>query len=133
MEKLCKRSFVPQIIIEKISKDRSLYLKFGFEISTMTYDMLKDDDIKTVVLLNSLEKIISICDIDVSTMSESMEDVIKILIKYQRKLKLKESYYVEENLIILHEKLAKEFISKELLNLVSKYKFIGTEKLKNIR
>lgn len=133
IEKLKKKSFVPQIIIEKISKDRSLYLKFGFEISTMTYNMLKKDDIKTVVLLNSLEKIISICDIDISTMSESMEDVIKILVKYQRKLKLKESYYVEENLIILHEKLAKEFISKELLNLVSKYKFIGTEKLKTYK
>ena len=91
VEKINKRSFVPQIIIEKISKDRSLYLKFGFEISTMTYNMLKKDDIKTVVLLNSLEKIISICDIDISTMSESMEDVIKILVKYQRKLKLKES------------------------------------------
>jgi SNF2 family DNA or RNA helicase len=133
VEKLNKRSFIPQIIIEKISKDRSLYLKFGFEISTMTYNMLKDDDIKTVVLLNSLEKVISICDIDISAMSESMEDVIKILVKYQRKLKLKESYYVEENLIILHEKLAKEFISKELLNLVSKYKFIGTEKLKTYK
>jgi len=133
VEKLKKRSFVPQVIIEKISKDRSLYLKFGFEISTMTYNMLKKDDIKTVVLLNSLEKVISICEIDISTMSESMEDVIKILVKYQRKLKLKESYYVEENLIILHEKLAKEFISKELLNLVSKYKFIGTEKLKTYK
>ena len=133
VEKLNKKSFVPRIIIEKISKDRSLYLKFGFEISTMTYNMLKTDDIKTVVLLNSLEKVISICDIDISTMSESMEDVIKILVKYQRKLKLKESYYVEENLIILHEKLAKEFISKELLNLVSKYKFIGTEKLKTYK
>lgn len=133
VEKLKKKSFVPQIIIEKISKDRSLYLKFGFEISTMTYNMLKKDDIKTVVLLNTLEKIISICDIDISTMSESMEDVVKILVKYQRKLKLKESYYVEENLIILHEKLAKEFISKELLNLVSKYKFIGTEKLKTYK
>ena len=133
IEKINKKSFVPRIIIEKISKDRSLYLKFGFEISTMTYNMLKKDDIKTVVLLNSLEKIISICDIDISTMSESMEDVVKILVKYQRKLKLKESYYVEENLIILHEKLAKEFISKELLNLVSKYKFIGTEKLKTYK
>jgi len=133
VEKINKKSFVPRIIIEKISKDRSLYLEFGFEISTMSYNMLKKDDIKTVVLLNSLEKVISICDIDISTMSESMEDVIKILVKYQRKLKLKESYYVEENLIILHEKLAKEFISKELLNLVSKYKFIGTEKLKTYK
>ena len=133
VEKVNKKTFTPQIIIDKISKDRSLYLKFGFEISTMTYDMLKEDDIKVVVLLNSFEKVISICDIDISTISNSMEEVIKILVKYQRKLKLKDSYYVEENLIILHEKLAKEFISKELLNLVSKYKFIGTEKLKKYK
>jgi len=133
VETLQKKSFNPQIIIEKISKDRSLYLRFGFEISTVTYNMLKDDDIKTVVLINSLEKIISICEIDISTMANSMEEIIKILIKYQRKLKLKESYYVEENLIILNENLAKEFISKELLNLVSKYKFIGTDKLKKYK
>ncbi|MGL4733118.1 MAG: DEAD/DEAH box helicase, partial [Fusobacteriaceae bacterium] len=48
----------------------------------------------------------------------------------------KNSYYLDEdNLLIIQENLAKEFIGKELLNLANRYKVIGTEKLKsyNIR
>ena len=44
---------------------------------------------------------------------------------------MKSGFYLDDdNLIILQEKLAKEFITKELLQLASKYKVVGTDKLR---
>lgn len=43
---------------------------------------------------------------------------------------MKHGFFVDEdNLIIIHEILAKEFVTKDLLQLAGKYKIIGTDKL----
>ncbi len=121
----------PQIIIEKISHDNSLYLQVTLIISSMHYDFLKDHDIEQVAIVNNLEKKISICKIDISRISEAVEDIIKLLTKEQKNLKVRAGYYLDEsNLIIIQEKLAKEFIMKDLLQLAAKYKVIGTDKLR---
>lgn len=126
----------PQLVIEKISQDNSLYLQVTLMISTMNYEFLKDNEIENAVIINSLEKKISICEIDISRINEAMEEIVKLLTKDQKHIKVKASYYIDEtNLIIMQEKLAKEFIMKDLLQLASKYRVVGTDKLKkyNIR
>ncbi|WP_300343322.1 DEAD/DEAH box helicase [Fusobacterium sp.] len=121
----------PQLVIEKISHDNSLYLQVTLMVSSMHYDFLKDHDIKQVAIVNDLEKKISICEIDISRISEAIEDIVKLLAKDQKNLKVRSSYYLDEsNLIIMQEKLAKEFIMKDLLQLASKYKVVGTDKLR---
>lgn len=60
-----------------------------------------------------------------------MEEIAKVLAKLQKNIKIKSGFYVDEdNLVIMQEKLAKEFIMKELLQLASKYKVVGTDKLR---
>lgn len=121
----------PQLVIEKISHDNSLYLQVTLMVSSMHYDFLKDHDIKQVAIVNNLERKISICEIDISRISEAIEDIVKLLAKDQKNLKVRSSYYLDEsNLIIMQEKLAKEFIMKDLLQLASKYKVVGTDKLR---
>ncbi|WP_291256128.1 DEAD/DEAH box helicase [Fusobacterium sp.] len=121
----------PQLVIEKISHDNSLYLQVTLMVSSMHYDFLKDHDIKQVAIVNDLERKISICEIDISRISEAIEDIVKLLTKDQKNLKVRSSYYLDEsNLIIMQEKLAKEFIMKDLLQLASKYKVVGTDKLR---
>ncbi|WP_300391335.1 DEAD/DEAH box helicase [Fusobacterium sp.] len=121
----------PQLVIEKISHDNSLYLQVTLMVSSMHYDFLKDHDIKQVAIVNDLERKISICEIDISRISEAIEDIVKLLAKDQKNLKVRSSYYLDEsNLIIMQEKLAKEFIMKDLLQLASKYKVVGTDKLR---
>lgn len=121
----------PQIVIEKISPDNSLYLQITLMISNMHYDFLKDHNIEQVAIVNHLEKKIFICPIDISRINEAVEEVLKLLVKNQKNLKLRSSYYIDEsNLIILQEKLAKEFIMQDLLQLASKYKVVGTDKLR---
>lgn len=121
----------PQIVIEKISHDNSLYLQITLMVSGMHYDFLKEHEIDKVAIVNNLEKKISICDVDISRISEAVEDVIKLLVKNQKNLKVRASYYLDEsNLIIMQERLAKEFIMQDLLQLASKYRVVGTDKLR---
>lgn len=121
----------PQIVIEKISHDNSLYIQITLMVSGMHYDFLKEHEIDKVAIVNNLEKKISICDVDISRISEAVEDVIKLLVKNQKNLKVRASYYLDEsNLIIMQEKLAKEFIMQDLLQLASKYRVVGTDKLR---
>ncbi|STO30787.1 ATP-dependent helicase HepA [Fusobacterium necrogenes] len=121
----------PQLIIEKISHDNSLYLQVTLMVSGMHYDFLNKHEIDKVAIVNNMEKKISICKIDISKISEAIEDIIKLLVKNQKNLKVRASYYLDEsNFIIMQEKLAKEFIMQDLLQLASKYKVVGTDKLR---
>ena len=126
----------PQLVIEKISQDNSLYLQITLMISGMNYEFLRDNEIDHAVIVNNMEKKISICEIDISRINEATEEVMKLLAKHQKKIKVKSGFYIDEtNLIIMQEKLAKEFIMKDLLQLASKYRVVGTDKLRkyNIR
>ena len=121
----------PQLVIEKISYDNSLYLQVTLMVSGMHYDFLKGHEIEKVAIVNNMDKKISICEVDISRISEAVEDIVKILAKNQKNLKVRASYYLDEsNLIIMQEKLAKEFIMQDLLQLASKYRVVGTDKLR---
>lgn len=126
----------PQLVIEKISYDNSLYLQVTLMVSGMSYEFLRDNEIDHAVIVNNMEKKLSICEIDISRINEAMEEVVKLLTKNQKKIKIRAGFYIDEsNLIIMQEKLAKEFIMKDLLQLASKYRVVGTDKLRkyNIR
>lgn len=126
-----KKALLPEIIIEKISMDNSLFIKVLISVSSMNYQFLKDNNITKTAVINTLENKVIISEIDTSLLNEAVQEIIKSLTKYQKLLKIKSAYFLDENnLIILQEKLAKEFIGKELLKLASKYKVSGTEKLK---
>ena len=102
----------------------------------MSYEFLRDNGIEHAVIVNNMEKKISICEIDISRINEAMEEVIKLLAKNQKKIKMRAGFYIDDsNLIIMQEKLAKEFIMTDLLQLASKYRVVGTDKLRkyNIR
>lgn len=126
----------PQLVIEKISYDNSLYLQVTLMVSGMSYEFLRDNEIDHAVIVNNMEKKISICEIDISRINEAMEEIVKLLTKNQKKIKIRAGFYIDEsNLVIMQEKLAKEFIMKDLLQLASKYRVVGTDKLRkyNIR
>ncbi|MGL5124548.1 MAG: SNF2-related protein [Fusobacteriaceae bacterium] len=130
-ENSLEKKIIPQMEIEKISQDNSLYLKLNLVISTMDYKFLTENNIKEIANINVLEKKVVFSKIETSELKELLNEIVKLLTKYQKNLKIKSGYYLdEENLFILQEKLAKEFIGKELLRLATKYKVLGTEKLK---
>ena len=122
---------IPQIIIEKISFDNSLYLKVNSIISTMDYDFFKKNNLENIVTVNEVEKKLEISKINLENLTSDMLEIVKVLIKLQKNTGLKSSYYIDnENFIILNEEIAKEFVKKELLQLANKYSIIGTDKLR---
>ena len=126
-----ERNAIPQIIIEKISFDNSLYIKINSIISTMDYEFFTKNKIGTVLIVNELEKKLEISKINLENLSSDMFEIVKVLTKLQKSIGLKSSYYIDnENFIILNEELAKEFVKKELLQLTGKYSIIGTDRLR---
>ena len=126
-----EKTAIPQIIIEKIAFDNSLYLKINSIISTMDYDFFIKNQIETVLTVNELEKKLEISKINLENLSSDMFEIVKVLTKLQKSIGLKSSYFIDnENFIILNEELAKEFVKKELLQLAGKYSIIGTDRLR---
>ena len=126
-----EKQAIPQIIIEKISFDNSLYLKINSIISTMDYDFFKKNNLENIVTVNEVEKKLEISKINLENLSSDMLEIVKVLVKLQKNTGLKSSYYIDnENFIILNEEIAKEFVKKELLQLANKYSIIGTDKLR---
>lgn len=126
-----EKNAIPQIIIEKISFDNSLYIKINSIISTMDYEFFTKNKIETVLTVNELEKKLEISKINLENLSSDMFEIVKVLTKLQKSIGLKSSYYIDnENFIILNEELAKEFVKKELLQLTGKYSIIGTDRLR---
>ncbi|MGL4391892.1 MAG: DEAD/DEAH box helicase [Fusobacteriaceae bacterium] len=126
-----KRILVPEMIIEKISQDNSLYMKITLGASTMSYDFLKENGIEKIAIVNNMEKKIQISEIDMSGLSVAIEEITKALVKHQRLIKVRSGFYLDDdNMLILQEALAKEFIGKELLKFATKYRVVGAEKLK---
>ncbi|ASS40432.1 MULTISPECIES: DEAD/DEAH box helicase [Fusobacterium] len=126
-----EKNAIPQIIIEKISFDNSLYVKINSIISTMDYEFFTKNQVEIVLTVNELEKKLEISKINLENLSSDMFEIVKVLTKLQKSIGLKSSYYIDnENFIILNEELAKEFVKKELLQLTGKYIIIGTDRLR---
>ena len=126
-----EKTAIPQIIIEKIAFDNSLYIKINSIISTMDYEFFTKNKIETVLTVNELEKKLEISKINLENLSSDMFEIVKVLTKLQKSIGLKSSYFIDnENFIILNEELAKEFVKKELLQLTGKYSIIGTDRLR---
>lgn len=122
---------VPQLSIEKISKDNSLFLKIETFFSTISDSFIKENDLEKVILVNNLEKKLLICDINYKTFEAVIDEIIKLLLKHQRNFSIRSGYYLDEgNLLIIQEDIAKEFITKDLFQLASKYRIVGSDKLK---
>ncbi|MGL5578316.1 MAG: DEAD/DEAH box helicase, partial [Fusobacteriaceae bacterium] len=111
-------------------------LKILVSASNMDYRFLREHNVNSVTVVNPMEKKIIVSPLDTGNLETIVTDLTKALTKHKKNVKIKNSYYLDEdNLLIIQENLAKEFIGKELLNLANRYKVIGTEKLKsyNIR
>lgn len=126
-----EKAAIPQIIIEKVSFDNSLYIKINSIVSTMDYEFFIKNQIETVLIVNELEKKLEISKINLANLSSDIFEIVKVLTKLQKRIGLKSSYHIDnENFIILNEELAKEFVKRELLQLTGKYSIIGTDRLR---
>ncbi|MDP0506333.1 MAG: DEAD/DEAH box helicase [Fusobacterium sp. JB019] len=131
VEKKLELKGIPQLVIDKISQDNSLYLKINILYSSISDEFIRKNNLEEIIIINNLEKKISKSRVDLEKTNEFIDEIIKIITKHQKNLGIRYGYFLDEdNLLIIQEKLAKEFVKKDLLQLAGKYKVIGTDKLK---
>ena len=122
---------VPQLSIEKISKDNSLFLKVETFFSSLSDTFIKTNDLEKIIVVNNLEKKVFICEVNYKTFELVVDEIVKLLVKHQRNFSIRSGYYLDENnLLIIQEEIAKEFITKDLFQLATKYRIVGSDKLK---
>ncbi|MDP0489277.1 MAG: ATP-dependent helicase, partial [Fusobacterium sp. JB020] len=116
VEKKLELKGIPQLVIDKISQDNSLYLKINILYSSISDEFIRKNNLEEIIIINNLEKKISKSRVDLEKTNEFIDEIIKIITKHQKNLGIRYGYFLDEdNLLIIQEKLAKEFVKKDLL------------------
>lgn len=118
------------LIFEQVDQENSLYIKVVESINNLEPDFFEAYNVPKIALINELEKAINISEIISINISEPINEINKLLEKYKKSNK-EANYYFHNNLFILNEIIAKEFIYKELSGLLSKYNIFGVDNLEN--
>ncbi|MDY0096636.1 MAG: hypothetical protein RBT80_28385, partial [Candidatus Vecturithrix sp.] len=123
----------PALIFEKVDVEHSLYLRVSTTLSGFDADFFDDYEIAKVVTLNDLEKTLMVSDVLHEEIYSCFQEIEKLLRKHKRGLEQRNDYHIEDNLFMIEEELAKEFIYKELTNLITRFAVFGAEKLKSYK
>jgi len=124
---------MPALIFEKVDADNSLYLRVSTSLPGFEADFFDDYDISKVASLNDIERKLVVSTVLHEEIYSCFSEIEKLLRKYKRALKNHNEYYLEDNLFIIEEELAKEFIFKELTHLITRFAVFGAEKLKSYK
>lgn len=127
-----KKLIKPAIIFEKITPEKELVLRTSATVGKLSPDFFNDFNISKLVLLNELEKSISIYECDFSEVFELYSLIFKKLSSLKRVLK-EDNFSEEDGLFIIGESIATEFIQKDLHNFINRCEFFGSEKLKTYK
>lgn len=120
----------PTLIFEQVDADNSLYLRVSTSLSSFDADFFENYDITRVAILNELEKTIVVSDVRHEDVAACFADIEKLLKTHRKGLKEKNTYILHQNLFIIEEALARDFLHKELAHLTTRFAMFGAEKLK---
>jgi len=123
----------PTLIIEKIDVDNALHLRLATSLPGFDPDFFDAYDVTRVAMLNDLEKKITVSDIEYEEIYSGWKEIEKLLNKHRRVLKNGTGYFIDDNLFIIDESLAKAFIHAELPHLITRFAVMGAEKLKTFK
>lgn len=117
------------VIFEKITNDNELVLRTSAAIGKLTPEFFNNFNITKIVLLNDLEKSISIYECDFSEVFEVYSMVFKNLTTIKRSIK-SATFSEEDGLFIIEKEIAQRYILEHLHNIISICEIFGSDKLK---
>jgi len=123
----------PTLIFENVDTDHSLYLRVSNSLDGFDPDFLENYDVTRIALLNDLEKTLVVSDVLHEDLYASFDEIDELLRKNKRKLQKGSEYYIEDTLFIIEESPAKEFIYRELPQILTHFTVFGAEKLKSYK
>ncbi|MEA3228761.1 MAG: DEAD/DEAH box helicase, partial [Campylobacterota bacterium] len=119
----------PAVIFEKVTVDNELILRTSATVGKLSPQFFNDFNISKIVLINELEKSISIYECDFSDVFDIYSTIFSKLNSLKRTLKTS-LFSEEDGLFIIEEELSREFILKNLQTIITKAQLFGSEKLK---
>jgi len=123
-----KKLIKPALIFEKITSENELILRTSATAGKLSPEFFNDFNISKIVLLNELEKVISVYECN---FSEVFDTYSTIFTKLNALKKTHQGTFTEEDgLFIIDEDIASDFIAKNLQSFISKAELFGSEKLK---
>lgn len=125
----------PALIFEKVDADSSLYIRIGQVLPNADVSFLDEYDLFNYVTINEMEHTIVVRAIEQLPLENYVAEIEKVMIKYADKGKKKGNSGVirEENLLIVPQLIASEFVYREIPSLIGAYSLIGSEKLKEYK
>jgi len=127
-----KRLIKPAVILEKITVDNELVLRTSATVGKLSPEFFNDFNISKIVLLNELESQIFVYECDFSDVFEIYGTIFSKLNSLKRAMK-GTNFSEEDGLFIIEEELSREFILKNLQDIISKAELFGSEKLKSYK
>jgi len=127
------KTTLPTLIIEKIDSDSALHLRISTSLPGFDPDFFDHYDVTRIAMLNDLEKKITVSDIRYEEIYSGWKEIEKRLNKHRRAQKGKSGYFIDDNLFIIEESLARAFIHAELPHLIARFAVMGAEKLKTYK
>ncbi|MGK5092480.1 SNF2-related protein [Deltaproteobacteria bacterium TL4] len=123
------------LIFEQVDHERCLYLRISSSLEGLDADFFEQYEVNRLAMLNEMEHTIQVCSVVQESSYVCFKEIQGLLTKYKRLLKEEDEgdYFIEENLFIIQQKLAQDFIHKELPRLITKYALFGAEKLKSYK
>jgi SNF2 family DNA or RNA helicase len=123
----------PTLIFEKIDENSSLYLRITQVLPNFDIDFLDQYETDRVVSVNDMEQVIAVRNIAYQSYTELISEVVKLVQSETKSKKAKDLFYQENNLLVIPESIARNFIRNQLPLLLSRYQLFGSEKLKSYK
>ena len=127
-----QKAIKPAIIFEKITSDNELILRVSATVGKLSPEFFNDFNISKITLVNELESSISVYECDFSDVFDVYSFIYTKLNFLKRTIK-ESSFHEDDGLFIIDEELSREFILKNLQQIISKAKLFGSEKLKSYK
>jgi SNF2 family DNA or RNA helicase len=125
------RGTEPALVFEKIDTDNALHLRITQILQGFDVEFLEQFDLHKCVEISELERAIRVVYIEQKPIEELCQNILKLLKKHIPKgTKKSNEIFQNENLFVVPQEVANNFIYNELSTLLLSWKLFGAEKLK---
>lgn len=126
-------STIPVLIFEKIDPDKCLFMRVSKKLPNIEHEFIEQFELTVCAYVNDMERTISLRSIVQEPVTPLIEKLYKQIHKYALYMELQKDVYLENNLFIISEEVATNFIVKELPELLKTYTIYGAERLKEYK
>ncbi|MDQ4141912.1 MAG: DEAD/DEAH box helicase, partial [Bacteroidota bacterium] len=123
----------PTLIFEKIDENNALYLRVTQVLPNFDVDFLEQYEADKIVNVNDLENTLSVRHVAYQPYADLVNEVMSLVTGKVKSKKSLHSFYQEDNLLVIPEQIARDFLRQQLPYLLHKYQLFGAEKLKSYK